>query len=47
MDFEVLKIKGLNLKYKQSIAANKIEDNSTPQTRYKLQLGEMIYLKLR
>jgi hypothetical protein len=41
MDFEVpkIKIKGLN-QYKQSITANKkMRDNSTPQTRYKLQLG--------
>jgi hypothetical protein len=48
MDFEVpkIKIKGLNLKYKQGITANKNEDKSTPQTRYKLQLGEIDLSKI-
>jgi hypothetical protein len=38
-------IKGLDLKYKQSIAINNNEDNNT-QTRYKLQLGEIDLSKI-
>jgi hypothetical protein len=38
-------IKGLDLKYKQSIAINNNEDNN-PQTRYKLQLGEIDLSKI-
>jgi hypothetical protein len=43
MDFEVPKItvKGLNIKYNQSIAVPNNEDNSTTQTGYKLQLGRI------
>lgn len=48
MDFEVPKIKinGLNLKLKQGIVQNNNQENSTPQTSYKLQLGEIDLSKI-
>jgi hypothetical protein len=47
MDFEVPRLLlKLDLKYKQSIAINNNEDNNTPQTRYKLQLGEIDLSKI-
>jgi len=48
MDFEVpkIKIKGLNLKYKQGIALTTTQEDNTPQSTYKLLLGEIDLSKI-
>jgi hypothetical protein len=48
LDFEVpkIKIKGLNLKYKQGIAKTNNQQQNTPQSNYKLLLGEIDLSKI-
>ncbi|CAM3096715.1 translocation/assembly module TamB domain-containing protein [Flavobacterium frigoris] len=48
LDFEVpkIKIKGLNLKFKQGITQIKTQEDNTPQSTYKLLLGEIDLSKI-
>ncbi|MEZ7504844.1 translocation/assembly module TamB domain-containing protein [Flavobacterium sp. Arc2] len=48
LDFEVpkIKIKGLNLKYRQGIAQTTSQEDDTPQSNYKLLLGEIDLAKI-